>query len=167
MSPTLSGIRIMVSYQNLSICCCSFLWEDCFFRNRMKWADGKLRSLQKNQLFLCIARSPAFTDFFNISTFEQFFQAAFYGGFAYVRAKCCNIGFFYNAEFLFKHSFEPFRFWYFPILQMFDTVLKIIIPFQYYAQIVSDERCIIACIVMPADGAILQCLIICLLCFFN
>ena len=121
----------------------------------------------ENQLFLCIARSPAFPDFFNISTFEQFFQAAFYGGFAYVRAKCCNIGFFYNAEFLFKHSFDPFRFGYFPILQMFDTVLKIIIPFQYYAQIVSYERCIIACIVMPADGAILQCLIICLLCFFN
>lgn len=110
LRPTLSGIRIMVSNQNLSICCCSFLWEDCFFRNRMKWADDKLRSLQKNQLFLCIARSPAFTDFFNISTFEQFFQAAFYGGFAYVRAKCCNIGFFYNAEFLFKHSFDPFRF---------------------------------------------------------
>lgn len=41
----------MVSNQDLSICCCSFLWEDCFFRNRMKWADGKLRSLQKNQLF--------------------------------------------------------------------------------------------------------------------
>ena len=64
----------------------------------------------ENQLFLCIARSPAFSDFFNIFTFEQFFQAAFYGGFAYVRAKCCNIGFFYNAEFLFKHSFDPFRF---------------------------------------------------------
>ena len=87
-----------------------FYGRTVFFRNRMKWADDKLRSLQKNQLFLCIARSPAFTDFFNISTFEQFFQAAFYGGFAYVRAKCCNIGFFYNAEFLFKHSFDPFRF---------------------------------------------------------
>lgn len=27
------------------------LWEDCFFRNRMKWADGKLRSLQKINYF--------------------------------------------------------------------------------------------------------------------
>lgn len=32
-----------------TICCYFIIWKGCFLETQIKWADGKLRSLQKNQ----------------------------------------------------------------------------------------------------------------------
>ena len=65
-----------------SICCYFIIWKGCFLETQIKWADGKLRSLQKNQnpCVFFVGTLGMLAPFVSVRLLVPFHQCLFYVG---------------------------------------------------------------------------------------
>ena len=65
-----------------SICCYFIIWKGCFLETQIKWADGKLRSLQNNQnpCVFFVGTLGMLAPFVSVRLLVPFHQCLFYVG---------------------------------------------------------------------------------------